>query len=107
MADAEDFEQLWRDAFDAYEKETDRKLDHDGSLRKLRSVNDLLEQIESEGRVFIDWRNKHRKLWSSLTTFLTPITTISSVAKDALANTPYAPVSVVLGGVLYLVKVRH
>jgi hypothetical protein len=104
MTDNEDLEALWKDAFAAYEKETDRKLSHDAVLRRLRSTDDLLEQIESEGRAFQDWRNKHRKLWSSLSAFLAPVGAISGIALGAVSNFP--PAAAVLGSVLYLVKVR-
>jgi hypothetical protein len=103
MANDEDIEALWKDAFAAYEKETDRKLNHDALLRGLKSTDDLLEKIESEGRVFHDWRNKHRKLWSSLSAFLAPVTAISGVALGATSN--YPPAAAVLGSVLYLIKV--
>ena len=104
MTENEDIEGLWKDAFAAYEKETDRKLNHDAVLRCLKSTDDLLKQIESEGRVFHDWRNKHRKLWSALSAFLAPITAIGSIVLGAVSN--YPPAAAVLGSVLYLVKVR-
>ena len=104
MPDSEDLELLWKDALAAYEKETDRKLNHDTLLRRLESTNDLLEQIESDGRSFHDWRNKHRKLWSSLSAFLAPITAIGGIALVAASNFP--PEAAVLGSILYLIKVR-
>jgi fungal STAND N-terminal Goodbye domain len=103
MTDNEDLEALWKDAFAAYEKETDRKLSHDAVLRRLRSTDDLLEQIESEGRAFQDWRNKHRRLWSSLSAFLAPVAAIGGIALGAASNFP--PAAAVLGSVLYLVRV--
>jgi fungal STAND N-terminal Goodbye domain len=106
MTDSEDLEALWRDAYAAYERETERKLDHDALLRHLKSTDDLLEQIESEGRAFHDWRNKHRKLWSALSAFLAPVTAIGGIALKAVANFP--PAAAVLASVLYLIKVgRH
>jgi hypothetical protein len=104
MTDNEDLEVLWKDAFTAYEKETDRKLNHDALLRRLKSTDDLLEQIESEGQAFHDWRNKHRKLWSCLSAFLAPITAFGGITLVAMSNFP--PAAAVLGSVLYLIKVR-
>lgn len=104
MSENEDIEGLWKDAFAAYEKETDRSLNHDASLRRLKTTDDLLKQIESEGRAFHDWRNKHHKLWSALSAFLAPVTAIGGIALSSASN--YPPAAAVLGSVLYLVKVR-
>jgi hypothetical protein len=104
MSDSEDLESLWKDALAAYEKETGRKLNHDPLLRWLESPGDLLGQIESDEQNFHDWRNKHRKLWSSLSAFLAPITAIGGIALVAVQNFP--PAAAVLGSILYLVKVR-
>jgi hypothetical protein len=104
MPDSEDLELLWKDALAAYEKETDRKLNRDALLRRLESTDDLIEEIESNERSFHDWRNKHRKLWSSLSAFLAPITAIGGIALVAASNFP--PQAAVLGSILYLIKVR-
>jgi hypothetical protein len=104
MPDSEDLESLWKDALAAYEKETGRKLNHDPLLQRLESTDNLLEQIESEGQAFHDWRNKHRKLWSALSAFLGPVTAVGGVALTAVSNFP--PAAAVLGSILYLVKVR-
>lgn len=103
MTDSEDIEALWKDAFTAYEKETGRKFNHDAVLRRLNSTDDLLQQLESEGRAFHDWRNKHRKLWSCLSAFLTPIAAIGTIGMGAVQNYPGA--AAVLGSVLYLILV--
>jgi hypothetical protein len=103
MPDSEDLELLWKDALAAYENETDRKLNHDALFRRLQSTDDLLKQIESDERAFHDWRNKHRKLWSSLSAFLAPITAIGGIALVAASNFP--PEAAVLSSILYLVKV--
>jgi hypothetical protein len=104
MPDSEDLELLWKDALAAYEKETNRKLNNDALLRRLESTDDLLEQIESDGQVFHDWRNKHRKLWSSLSAFLAPVTAIGGIALAAVSNFP--PAAAVLASILYVIKVR-
>src|SRR5436190_13807328 len=104
MPDSKDLELLWKDALAAYEKETGRKLNHDPLLRRLESTDDLLEQIESDKQAFHDWRNKHRKLWSSLSAFLAPVTAAGGVALAAVSNFP--PAAAVLSSVLYLIKVR-
>jgi hypothetical protein len=104
MADVEDIETLWKGAFSAYENETSRNLTHDSVLRQLRSTDDLLKQIEVEGQAFYNWRNKHRKLWSSLSAFLAPVTAVNEIAMGAVSS--YPPAAVVLGSILYLIKVR-
>jgi hypothetical protein len=104
MPDSEDLELLWKDVLAAYEKETGRKLNNDPLLRQLESIDDLIERIESDGQAFHDWRNKHRKLWSSLSAFLAPVTAAGGVALVAVSNFP--PAAAVLGSVLYLIKVR-
>jgi hypothetical protein len=104
MPDGEDLELLWKDALAAYEKETGRELNHDSLLLRLESADDLLKQIESDKQAFHDWRNKHRKLWSSLSAFLAPVTAAGGVALVAASN--YPPAAAVLGSVLYLIKVR-
>jgi hypothetical protein len=103
MPDNEDLELLWKDALAAYEEETGRKLNHDPLLRRLESTDDLLKQIESDRQAFHDWRNKHRRLWSSMSAFLAPVTAAGGVALVAVSNFP--PAAAVLGSVLYLIKV--
>ena len=105
-ADQDDFKRLWNNAFDAYEKETGRKLMKDNALHSLRSVDDLANRIEAEGSSFAGWRNKHHKLWSRLSTCFKPVIAFEGLARDVLTATPFAAASAVLGAALYLIKVR-
>ena len=100
-----DFDDLWRDAFDAYQRETGRPLLREHVLQTLHSPDDLLNEIESQSQEFGGWRSKNRKLWTTLSTLLVPVTALGGLAQDAVSLTPFAPASVVLGAVLYLVKV--
>jgi hypothetical protein len=104
MADIEDNRNSLKGCFSAYENETNRNLTRDSALRHLKSTDDLLVQIEVEGRAFHDWRNKHRRLWSSLSAFLAPVTAMNEIAFGAVSN--YPPAAALLGSVLYLIKVR-
>ena len=105
MSNNEELEYLWRDACAAYEEETDRKLNHESVLLKLKTPDDLLTKIQSEGQAFQDWRNKHSKLWSSLKAFLGPVAAFGLVAIEAVKLTPWAPAAAVLGSVFYLITV--
>jgi len=105
MAEDEYFKQLWADAFTAYEKETERKLTNDQTIRALKSVDDLLQHIEHQGGSFAGWRNKHSKLWSRLSACLTPATVFGGIARDSLSLTPVAAGAPLLGAVLYLITV--
>ncbi|TAQ86604.1 hypothetical protein B7494_g5067 [Chlorociboria aeruginascens] len=104
MASAQSLEVLWQQTFAAYEKDTGRKLNHESVLRTLKTPEDLLKQIESEGQIFLDWRNKHSKLWASLKSLLGPITALGKITRDVAAQSAWAPAPAVLGSVLYLVK---
>lgn len=105
MANEEDIQLLWKNAFAAYERETDHKLNREAWLRGLESTDDLIERIETQGLVFRDWRNKHHRLWLTLSRFAAPITALGGIAQQALGSTPWAPATAVLGSVLYLITV--
>ena len=82
--DKADFKRLWDNAFAVYQKEKGRKLVDHQELHNLRSVDDSISKIEAEGGSFTDWRNKHSKLWSRLSTCFKPVASIGDLAAKAL-----------------------
>lgn len=100
-------ESIWEEAFKTYKEQTHRDLKNDAVLRKLTTVDDVLTQIEQSHTAFGSWRSKHEKLWSKLSSCLGPIQVVGNISQKVVELAPFgSQASVVLGAVLYLVKVR-
>jgi thiamine kinase-like enzyme len=98
------FTNIWDEAFKTYEKQTGRKLTRDTELlKKLRSSDDLLHEIEASSGKFDEFRIKHGKLWSALGNCLKPLDLLGKTLQNAASSTPFVPA--VFAGVLHLVKV--
>lgn len=102
MTDAQQFTQVWKDAFAAYEAETKRKLAITGSLLDISSVEDLGSHIESSKQSFIEFRGRHRKLWDRLSACLKPISVVGGIVKGCIQVTPFAPSAPVINAAFYL-----
>jgi hypothetical protein len=97
------FADIWGDAFTIYQQQTGRTLRNDPSLKKLTSSDDVLSEIEAQQAAFGDFRNKHDRLWSALSTCLTPLDLLGHTVESAISSVPVAPA--VFAGVFHLVKV--
>lgn len=104
MEHQQDIRALWDSAVAAYEKDTQKKLATDSTLREITTVDGLIDLIEHQGKTFSGWRSRHAKLASRLTTCLKPVTIFGGIAKETLSNTPYGPASsAIFGAVLHLI----
>ena len=96
------FDALWRDAFEAYFTSTKRTPVEKDELKELHNLDDLQKHLEKDKGKFNQFRAKHSKVTGILKAVLEPFMALSGVASSALSMTPYAPASVILGGVLFL-----
>ena len=102
-SEPETFQEIWDQAFKTYQDQTERKLQSDERLIKLRSSKDLLNEIESSQKAFGSFRNRHGKLWSVLGSCLAPIDLLGHTLQDSLSSAPFAPA--VFASVFHLVNV--
>lgn len=99
------FEEIWLEAVAKYEKSTNRKVKDDSVFSRLRTVDDLQNEVEREEKRFKDFRAEHHKVYSALAKCFRPIQDLIQLVQAGLGSTPYAPAAVVLGAVSYLLKV--
>ena len=99
------FETVWKDAFQAYEKSTKRRLQDQDILRKLQTTDDLLIQLQARQQAFGDWRRHHQKTWRFLSTCMRPVELLGNMASQAVSLSPFAPASLVLGAAFFLIDV--
>ncbi|KAF3196160.1 hypothetical protein TWF106_005255, partial [Orbilia oligospora] len=102
---AEQFKQLWEGAFEMYKKETGRDLRNDDRLRKLGSVDDLMENLDRSADNFSEFRRKREKFRHNFMKVLGPVIGITNFIKDLLPGTPGVVASPILAAVSYLVEV--
>ncbi|KAF3083390.1 hypothetical protein TWF102_009153 [Orbilia oligospora] len=102
---AEQFRQLWEGAFEMYRKETGRDLRNDDRLRKLGSVDDLMENLDRSADNFSEFRRKREKFRHNFMKVLGPVIGITNFIKDLLPGTPGVVASPILAAVSYLVEV--
>ena len=105
MANPDTFTDIWNEAFKTYQDQTGRKLQNDSALQKLRTTDDLLAELESRQQGFEEFRNRHGKLWSALSSCLKPLDQLGSSLQSAVSSVPFAPA--VFVGILYLVRVSQ
>jgi fungal STAND N-terminal Goodbye domain/NACHT domain len=90
-----------------YETDTKHKLSGATleALRTIKTPEELAAQIEAAGANFSQFRSQHRRLWSTLKTFVQPLVGLSKVAQTPASVVDYgAASSAVLGAVVYLIK---
>jgi len=72
----------------------------------INSPEDLAAYIEESGTAFANFRAKHRRLWSTLENFISPICIMAGIAITPASVADFGGVSsAILGAVAYLVKV--
>ena len=105
MADETEFQSIWVDAMADYERDTGRNLKIDPKVQDLTNIEDLLSEIQDSEQRFKDFRASQPKLWKTLRRCMTPVELVASLVKDSLGSTPYAPLSILFGAMLYMIKV--
>lgn len=104
MPEREAFNSLWADAVIEYEKQTDRKIDHDNAFREFKNLEDLERAIEKQKEHFGAFRSEHRRIYSALKKCIAPMEPLLEVVQKGIGNTPYAPASAVFGAASYLLQ---
>lgn len=99
------FTQIWAETFDKYQHDTKRDIKTDPVLARLRTMEDLLREIDKRQQGFEGFRRRHSKLWETLRAAMKPVELIGGMTQGALTLTPFSPASTVLGAVLFLVGV--
>ncbi|KAL9614237.1 MAG: hypothetical protein Q9167_001258 [Letrouitia subvulpina] len=98
------FNSLWADAVVEYEKQTDRKVDHDDAFREFKSLEELEYAIENQKEHFVTFRSEHRRIYSALKNCIAPMEPLLEIVQKGIGNTPYAPASAVFGAASYLLQ---
>jgi hypothetical protein len=104
MSNGPTFDELWDEALQNYLKASGRSPEEMIILKKLHSSEDLYNQLEADQSKFGAFRDKHSKLWNVLSKSVQPFVVVSSIASSAISLSPFAPASVVLGSVIFLVR---
>jgi hypothetical protein len=73
-------------------------------LTKAHKAEDLAVQLQADHREFSIWREKHSNLTKALKNMMGPFMVLSGIARSAISLSPFAPASVVLGAVTFVVK---
>lgn len=105
MADDTEFQSIWVNAMTEYERDTGRNLKIDPRVQDLTNIEDLLSEIQDSEQRFKDFRASQPKLWRTLRHCMTPVQLVAGLLQDSLGSTPYAPLSILFGAMLYMVKV--
>jgi hypothetical protein len=98
------FDDLWEKALKKYFTSTDRTYSEQVLLRQLKSPDDLQKQLETNHNKFSSFRARHGKLTGRLKAAVQPFMALSSVASSAVSLSPFAPASMILGAVVFLVN---
>jgi fungal STAND N-terminal Goodbye domain len=104
MAANSGFDSLWSQAVQSYISSTGRTDAENSILGNIHSPDDLLVVIGRDNDKFSGFREKRSKLYNVLKVALGPVSIASSLAKEAIASSPFAPASVILGAVALLIK---
>ncbi|KAI1302033.1 hypothetical protein F5Y03DRAFT_362543 [Xylaria venustula] len=106
--DAEDYDlgPFWAEARRAYELECEHAIDLGADVKDPKSVDQLLEMIESRGAHFGAFREKHGRLWSKLQRFAEPVVAVGGLTGDVFESLDGfgGPVSAILKGITHLVS---
>ncbi|KAI0424360.1 hypothetical protein F5Y09DRAFT_324588 [Xylaria sp. FL1042] len=106
--DAEDYDlgPFWAEAKRAYELECEHPIDLGSDAGEPRTVDQLLELIESRGSHFGSFREKHSGLWSKLQRFAEPVVAVGAVTGQVFDSLDGigGPVSAILKGITHLVS---
>jgi len=104
MTPDESFQQLWGQALEDYFSSTKRSDEDKRVLGSTHNLDGLLARLLSDSQKFTGFREKHAKLRSVLNRIAQPVSLVSNLAAKAIADTPYAPASVVLGAIALLFR---
>jgi len=99
MTSDESFQRLWAKALHDYFETTKRSDGDKQILRSIRGPDDLLAWLQSDSQKFAAFREKRAGLRRVLSRIAGPLSLVSDIAGKAIASTPYAPASVMLGAV--------
>ncbi|KFY16290.1 hypothetical protein V492_01437, partial [Pseudogymnoascus sp. VKM F-4246] len=91
------FEEIWSSAFTLYKKQTNRDLTCSPLLTNLRTVDDLVSQVEASQKTFGSWKSKHERLWGRIAACMGPLEVLGDLHVVGGAGA-------VFGAVVYLLK---
>jgi hypothetical protein len=91
---------IYQSAVSRYQEITHEKLDWN-ILQGMRTVDELVQEIDTQNNAFREFREKRSKLFDSMRFALYPIETFSNMAAGAASFT-FPPSSLVFGAVTYL-----
>ncbi|KAI1274586.1 hypothetical protein F5Y07DRAFT_211773 [Xylaria sp. FL0933] len=105
-ADDYDLRPFWAEAKRAYELECEHPIDLGSGAGEPKTVDQLLELIESRGSHFGSFREKHSRLWSKLQRFSEPIVAVGTVTGEVFDSLDGigGPVGAILKGITHLVS---
>lgn len=92
---------IYQTAIRRFEEITKKKLD-DPDLLKMRTVNDLLQQVESRNQKFIEFREKKHAFFRALSAAMKPIELVGNLAAGA-ASMAFPPSSLCFSAAQYLI----
>ena len=105
MTRSDQVSSVWDLAIRRYEETTGEKL-NDPILKRLTTVNGLLEAIESENKKFSDFREKRQSLFIVLKNAMLPIELVGDIAAGGAAMT-FPPSSLIFGAVKYFINAAN
>ncbi|KFY41721.1 hypothetical protein V494_02827 [Pseudogymnoascus sp. VKM F-4513 (FW-928)] len=91
------FEEIWSSAFTLYKKQTNRDLTCSPLLTDLRTVDDVVSQVEASQKTFGSWKSKHERLWGRIAACMGPLEVLGDFNVVGGAGA-------VFGAVVYLLK---
>ncbi|TGJ88629.1 hypothetical protein E0Z10_g27 [Xylaria hypoxylon] len=97
---------FWAEAKRAYEIECEHAIDLGSGAQDPRTVDQLLELIESRGTNFEAFREKHSRLWSKLQRFAEPVVAVGELTGEVFSSADGfgGPVGSILKGITHLVS---
>lgn len=93
---------IYKAAIKRYEETTNKKLD-DKSMLNMKTVNDLLTEIDRRNNKFGEFRETRHVLFNVLEGALKPVELVSNLASGASAMA-FPPSSLVFGAATYLIN---
>lgn len=104
MSTTQVFDKLWEKIFKKYFESTDRTDSEKTLLTKLKNLEDLETQFETDRTKFGKFRGIYRKLTGKLKIAVKSFTVLSIIISNALSLSPFAPASTIFGAVVFLIK---